>query len=60
LAIDLAAQPIDVNIHDVGIRLNAHAPDLVENHRARHHAARIAAEILQQDELLGRELQELS
>src|ERR1035441_741676 len=49
LAIDLAAQPVDVYIHDVGIRLDAHAPDLVENHGTRYDAAHIAAEILQQD-----------
>src|ERR1039458_786801 len=59
LAIHLAAQAIDVNIHDVGIRLDAHAPDLVKNHGARDHAAGIATKILQQDELLGRELQDM-
>src|ERR1035437_4889213 len=60
LAVDLAAQPVDVNIDDVGIRLNAHAPDLIENHRASDDAARIAAEILQQDGLLGSQLQDFS
>src|ERR1017187_6994110 len=60
VTIDLAAQSIDMNIHNIGVRLDTHAPYFIENHRARHNAARIATEIFQQDKLLGRELQELS
>src|SRR5271157_819503 len=60
LAIHLAAQAVYVNIHNIGIGLNAHTPNLVENHRARDDAARIPAEIFEQDEFLGGKLQRLA
>ena len=59
LAIDLAAQSIDVNIHNVRVWLDAHAPDLIENHGTSDNSARVAAEILQQNKFLRRELQDL-
>jgi hypothetical protein len=43
LAIDLTPQSINVDIYDIGIGLDAHAPHFVENHRASHHAARVPA-----------------
>ena len=46
-----------MNIDNIGIGLDTHPPYLVENHRARHHAAGIPAQILEQDKLLLRKLQ---
>ena len=54
---DLAAESIDVDVDDVGVRLDAHAPDLVEDHGAADDAAGIAAEEFEQRELVGGELE---
>ena len=51
-AIDFAAQTIDMDIDNVRVGLNPHAPDLIENHRAGDDPARIAAKILEQNKLL--------
>jgi hypothetical protein len=53
----LSAQTIDVDIHNIGIRLNSHTPDFIENHGSRDDAARIPAQILQKYELLWRQIQ---
>src|SRR5208337_2976752 len=46
-AVNLAAQPVNMHVNHVGVRLNAHPPHLVQNHRSRDHASRIPAQILQ-------------
>jgi hypothetical protein len=46
-AIHLSAQAVDVNIHNVRIGMNPHAPDLIENHGAGYNPAGVAAKILQ-------------
>ncbi len=58
-AIHLAAQAVDMHVNHIRVRLNAHAPHFIQNHGARHHAARISAEILQENEFLLGELQNL-
>src|SRR5581483_11958375 len=42
-AIYLTAEPVNMHVDHVCLGLNPHAPHLVENHRARDHAARITA-----------------
>src|ERR1700676_2227701 len=55
--IHLASQTVNVNVHYIGVGLDAHAPHLVQNHGASYNAARITAKILQKDKLLGCKLQ---
>ena len=55
----LAAEAVDVNIDDVGVRLYAHTPNGVKNHRPRDNATGIAAQIFQQYEFLRRQIQNL-
>src|SRR5271165_980621 len=57
--VHLSAQPVNMHIHHVGVRLNSHAPHLVQDHGARHYAARIPAKVFQQNELLRCQLQRL-
>src|ERR1700739_704947 len=45
--IHLSAQPIDMHIHDVGIRLDAHSPNLVQNIGARYTLSGIPAQVFQ-------------
>lgn len=59
-AVDLAAKAIDVDIDDVGVRLNAHAPDFLEDHGAGDDAASVAAEVFKEHELLRGELEGLA
>jgi hypothetical protein len=53
-AVDLPAQAIDVHIHNIGVGLNTHTPDLIQNHGACDHAAGIPAEIFKEYEFLRR------
>jgi hypothetical protein len=55
----LATEAVDVDIDDVGVRLYAHTPNCVKNHRPRDHATGIPAQIFQQDEFLRRQIQNL-
>jgi hypothetical protein len=43
IAIHLSAQAVDMHVHHVRIRLDTHAPDLVENHGTGNHPAGVAA-----------------
>jgi len=52
LGVDFAAKPVDVDVDDIGVWLDAHAPDLIEDHGAGDDAAGVAAEIFEQDEFL--------
>src|SRR5580693_2712423 len=54
----LPAKTVDVYIDDVSIRLYPHAPDCVENHGSCDHAARIPAQIFQQNEFLRCQIQD--
>ena len=56
-AVNLAAQTIDMNVHNVGAGVNTHAPNVVQDHRASNNPACVAAKILQQRELLRGELE---
>ena len=55
-AINFAAQSVNMYVNNIRVWLNAHAPDLVENHGTCDHAPCIPAQILQQGELLLRQL----
>ncbi len=57
VAVDLVAQPVYVDVHDVGGGVEAHLPDVVEDHAAGDDAAGIAAEVLEEGKLLLGELQ---
>src|ERR1700758_2310542 len=57
--IDFAAQTIDMNIHNVGCRIDSHTPDMVQNHRPGDYSTFIAAKILQQRKLLWCQLQQV-
>jgi hypothetical protein len=50
LRVDLAAQAADVHVDDVGAGIEVVAPDLLEDHRAREHVARVAHEGFEQAE----------
>jgi hypothetical protein len=39
----LPAQAVNMDIHDIGVGLDSHAPDLIENHRSCNDAAGISA-----------------
>ena len=58
--IDFTAKAVDMNIDDVGIGVDAHAPNFIENHGAGDDATWIAAEIFKQGELLRRETEGLT
>jgi hypothetical protein len=58
--VHFTAEAVDMDIHHVCVRLDAHAPDLVENHRACDDAAGIAAQILKKHELLLSKLEDLA
>jgi hypothetical protein len=45
VGIHLPAQTVNVDVDDIGIGLDPHAPDLVEDHRPRDDAARISTQI---------------
>ena len=57
--IDLTAQPIDVNIHNVCGRIDSRAPHMVKDHAPRYYPTGIATEIFQNRELLSRQLKQL-
>jgi hypothetical protein len=59
-AVYLTAKTIDVYIYDVGVRMNTHPPNLIENHRASDDTPWVATEILEESELLGREAKSLT
>ena len=56
----LPAKTVDVYVHDVGVRLDSHTPDFVEDHGPRDDPARISTQIFQQNEFLRRQIQDLS
>jgi len=57
--VHLAAQTINMDIHDIGCGINPHPPDVVQNHGAGHHATFIPAKILQKRKLLWSQLQQV-
>src|SRR5271165_1270517 len=58
--IDFLAQAVDLHFNHVGGRINVHVPDLVKDHRTRHHSSGIPYQVFQKREFLGRKLQELT
>src|SRR5271157_1509165 len=52
LVVNLAAHAPDIDIDDVGRRIEMQIPDVLQEHRARHHAALVAHQVLEQLELL--------
>src|SRR5580692_8331138 len=60
IRIHFPAQTVDVYIHHVGIRLDSHTPNFIEDHRSCDNPARIPAQIFQQYEFLRRQIQYLS
>src|SRR5690606_29530527 len=50
-AVDLRAQPADVHVDHVGLRVEVVVPDALEQHRARDHLTRMAHQELEQLEL---------
>ena len=59
IVVYLAAQTIDVDIHDVSCWINPHPPDVVQNHGPGYHTTFIAAKIFQQGKLLRGLLQQV-
>ena len=57
--VHFAAQAIDVDIHYVCCRINPHAPDVIQNHRARNHTSGIPAKIFQKGKLLRGQLEQV-
>ena len=56
-AVYFIPQPVDMNVDNVGGCIEAHLPDMIENHGACNNTARVSAEIFKQRELLLRKLQ---
>src|SRR5450631_3559730 len=54
--INFSPQPINVYVHNIRIRYNSHAPNLIENHRTCDEAPSVPAKVFQQNELLRREV----
>ena len=49
--VDLGAQPRDVHVDDVGLRIEVIVPDVLEQHGAGHHLAGVLHQIFEQAEL---------
>src|SRR6516225_6109389 len=49
--IDPLSQPAHEDVHDVRLRIEAVLPDVREDHRLRHHLARITHQVFEQLEL---------
>src|SRR5882672_6225849 len=45
--VDLRAQPRNVHIDDIGLRIEVVVPDIFQEHRARHHLAGMLHEIFE-------------
>src|SRR5581483_9064369 len=60
LVVDLAAHPPDIDVDDVGRRIEVQIPDVLQQHRARHHTALVAHQIFQQLKLLRQQHQLLA
>jgi hypothetical protein len=56
-AVDFIAEAMDVDIDNVGGGVDAHLPDVVEDHGARDDAADVAAEVFEEGEFLLGELE---
>src|SRR3954454_1638569 len=54
-ATELGAQAADVDVDDIGARVEAAAPDLLEELGARAHLALVERKVLEQEELPGRQ-----
>ena len=47
VVVNLAAQTINVNVHDIGRRVKTHVPDMVEDHRPSYYSAHVSAKVLE-------------
>src|SRR5690349_4743771 len=56
LVVDLAPDPSDIHVDDIGRRVEVKVPDMLQQHGARHHAAFIAREIFQELKLPGKKV----
>ena len=56
-AVDFVAQAMDVDVDDVGGGVDAHLPDVIEDHGAGDDAAGVAAEVFEESEFLLGELE---
>ena len=50
-AVDFAAQPADVTLDEVRMRVEMQIPDLLEKHRAGHHSLCMAHQVFEQAQL---------
>src|ERR1700760_3650823 len=53
--VDLAAQAADIDINDIGRRVEVEIPDMLQHHGPRYDPTLVAHEIFQQLEFLGQE-----
>ena len=60
VVLDLSSKPVDMNVDYIRVGFDAHPPNVMKNHGPRDDAAGVPAEILQQNEFLGGEIQNLS
>jgi hypothetical protein len=58
--VNLAAQPVYMDVNHIGVRLNAHSPDFIEDHGTGNNPAGISAQILEEHEFLLGKLQDLT
>jgi hypothetical protein len=55
--VDFATQTINMDVHDVGCRIDPHPPHVVENHGSSHYSTFVAAKIFQKRKFLWGQLQ---
>jgi hypothetical protein len=60
VVLDFAAEAVHMNVHDIRVWLNSYSPDIFKNHGPCDNAARVPAEILQQNEFLRRKIEHSS
>jgi hypothetical protein len=55
-AVDLTANPADIDVDDIGHRIKMQIPDMLQKHRMGNHLVYIAGEVFEQLKLPGHQL----
>jgi hypothetical protein len=58
--VDFLAQATDVDIDDVGLRIEMIVPDMLQQHRAGNHMADVTHQVFEQSELARQHLDRLA
>jgi hypothetical protein len=60
IVVDLIAQAVNVNVHNVGSGIDSHLPDVIKDHAARDNPPRVAAQVFEKHEFLRRQAKGLA